>query len=44
MDAVWAFTLGISQESHTYKALAEFISEIDRRNIIDKKILLTKLP
>ena len=44
MDAAWSFSLGLNEQSNSYQALAELVAEIDRKNIIDRKILLTSLP
>jgi hypothetical protein len=44
IDAVWGFSLNLAEDSASFKALSELISDIDRKNIVDRSILLKSLP
>jgi hypothetical protein len=44
IDAVWGYSIMLTEDSLAFKALTEFISEIDRKNIVERSILMKSLP
>jgi hypothetical protein len=44
MDAIWALSLDLPDESESLKALAGLVSKIDSGNLVDRNILMKCLP
>jgi hypothetical protein len=44
IDAIWSLSLCLPESSDSFRALADLVSEIDRRNIVSRSFLMKLLP
>lgn len=44
IDAIWGFSLSLPEDSTIFKALAEFVADIDRKNIVSRNEFMLSLP